>query len=262
MYQIYKITNKINGKIYIGQTVKSIETRMNEHFLNADLNKKFYLSKAIRKFGKESFAIESIDYAYTKKDINEKEMYWIKYYKSNNRLYGYNMTNGGEGGNTYLLKTTKEMGIISEKISKGLRGGNNGNSTSINMKNIINDEVIHFDSCIECEEYLLREFGNIPSRVYLNNAYKNKKYGIQTIFNEKYVFYFDEDGLGRITNYKSCQGKMPHIIENLKTGEKFVGISKDECLDYFDLSKYKNKYNNIDVTKYGFIMRIYKGNKG
>ena len=72
MYRIYKITNIKTNKIYIGQTNKSPEDRLNEHIMNAENGKIFHLSKAIRKYGKENFIIETIDYAFNKNDINEK----------------------------------------------------------------------------------------------------------------------------------------------------------------------------------------------
>lgn len=259
MYRIYKITNKKTKKIYIGQTNKSPEDRLNEHIMNAENGKMFHLSKAIRKYGKENFIIETIDYALNKNDINEKEIYWIKELKANNRLYGYNMTAGGEGGNTYLCKTEEEMNEIKQKISKKLKGKLNGNHSSVYMKNIQTGEIILFESGNECGDYLTKEFGTLNGRIYFKGANQNKKYGIQTIFKNKYVFYYENDELGRITNYQSKQGKMPHTITNVKTGETFIGISKEECLDYFNLSQFKNKWGNIDVTKYGFILKIYKG---
>lgn len=259
MYRIYKITNKKTKKIYIGQTNKSPEDRLNEHIMNAENGKMFYLSKAIRKYGKENFIIETIDYALNKTDINEKEIYWIKELKANNRLYGYNMTAGGEGGNTYLCKTEEEMKEIKQKISKKNKGKLNGNHTSVYMKNIQTGEIILFESGNECGDYLTKEFGTLNGRIYFKSAKQNKKYGVQSIFKNKYVFYYEDDELGRITNYQSKQGKMPHIITNVKTGETFIGISKEECLDYFNLSQFRNKWGNIDVTKYGFILKIYEG---
>lgn len=260
MYKIYKITNKINGKIYIGQTHKSVESRFEDHIKNAETEKQYYLSKAIRKYNKENFIIETIDYALTKNEIDEKEKYWINELKTNNRLYGYNMTIGGEGGNTYMCKTNSEMEQIKHKISVKLKGENNGNHQVIYMKNIKTDEIIRFGSGSECQEFLLKEFKTLPNgRFYFKCASQNRKYGIQSVFNDKYVFYFEGDELGRITTYKSKQGKMPHIITNVNTGEIFIGISKEECLDHFNLSRYRNKWGNIDVSKYGFIMKIYTG---
>lgn len=259
MYRIYKITNKKTDKIYIGQTNKSPEDRLNEHIMNSENGKMFYLSKAIRKYGKENFIIETIDYALNKNDINEKEIYWIKELKANNRLYGYNMTAGGEGGNTYLCKTEEEMKEIKHKISLSKLGGKVWNSRKIYMKNIITNEIILFESGDKCGEYLTKEFGTLNGRIYFKGANQNKKYGVQSIFKNKYVFYYEDDKLGRITNYQSKQGKMPHTITNVKTGETFIGISKEECLDYFNLSQFRNKWGNIDVTKYGFILKIYEG---
>lgn len=259
MYRIYKITNKKTNKIYIGQTNKSPEDRLNEHIMNAENGKMFHLSKAIRKYGKENFIIETIDYALNKNDINEKEIYWIKELKANNRLYGYNMTAGGEGGNTYLCKTEEEMKEIKQKISIKNKGKLNGNHSSVYMKNIQTGEIILFGSGNECGDYLTKEFGTLNGRIYFKGANQNKKYGIQSIFKNKYVFYYEDDELCRITNYQSKQGKMPHIITNVKTGETFIGISKEECLDYFNLSQFRNKWGNIDVTKYGFILKIYEG---
>lgn len=260
MYKIYKITNKINGKIYIGQTSLSVEDRFNAHVYNAETNCQFHLSKAIRKYGKENFIFESIDYALTKKEINEKEIYWIKELKSNNRLYGYNMTYGGEGGNTYMCKTEEEMKEIRHKISLSKLGGKVWNSKKIYMKNIITDETILFESGDKCGEFLLNEFKELPpGRIWFMHAYKNRIYGVQSIFKDKYVFYFENDKLGRITKFKSKQGKMPHIITNVKTGETFIGISKEECLSHFNLLEYRNKWGNLNVTKYGYIMKIYKG---
>ena len=173
MYRIYKIINKKNKKIYIGQTNKSPEDRLNEHIMNAENGKMFYLSKAIRKYGKENFIIETIDYALNKNDINEKEIYWIKELKANNRLYGYNMTVGGEGGNTYLCKTEAEMKEIKQKISKKNKGKLNGNHNSVYMKNIQTGEIILFGSGNECGDYLTKEFGTLKGRIYFKGADQN-----------------------------------------------------------------------------------------
>ena len=88
---IYKITNTINNKIYIGQTIKNIENRFKEHVYAAEhtrLNTK--LANAIRKYGEENFKIEKIDTATSKDELNAKEIFWIKKYKSTKN--GYNMT--------------------------------------------------------------------------------------------------------------------------------------------------------------------------
>lgn len=96
---IYKITNKINNKCYIGQTIKDAETRWKEHQQHAfgkhinDQNKVLY--KAIRKYGLENFTFEVLQDNITSfKELDEAEIYWINYY--NSFLKGYNQTFGGQ----------------------------------------------------------------------------------------------------------------------------------------------------------------------
>ncbi len=93
---IYKFTNKINNKEYIGQTIKSLKIRISEHLCAVNKGRSYLLYRAIRKYGFKLFEISIIDTAETQKVLIEKEIYWIKYY--NTKIpYGYNMTDGGEG---------------------------------------------------------------------------------------------------------------------------------------------------------------------
>ena len=96
MAYIYKITNKINGKIYIGKTLESVEQRWKEHCRNSiRINcKNRPLYKAFNKYGIENFSIEEIEQC-SENNINERECYWIEHYGS--FKYGYNATLGGDG---------------------------------------------------------------------------------------------------------------------------------------------------------------------
>ena len=93
---IYKITNLIKGKSYIGKTCFSIEKRFKEHQKDAfrDRNEKRPLYSAMRKYGIENFTIEQIEEC---SDMlsSEREKYWIEYY--NTYASGYNATKGGDG---------------------------------------------------------------------------------------------------------------------------------------------------------------------
>lgn len=94
---IYKITNKINGKVYIGQTVRTLKQRWKDHRSEAkDCKRGRAIHKAIRKYGVENFTVEQIDVATCQEELNEKERYWIEFYDSMNRNKGYNLTNGGD----------------------------------------------------------------------------------------------------------------------------------------------------------------------
>ena len=96
---IYKITNKIDGKCYIGQTIKNAEERWREHQAHAfgthpnDVNKTLY--KAIRKYGLENFTFEVLqDNIETYEQLDKAEIYWIDFY--NSFIKGYNETFGGQ----------------------------------------------------------------------------------------------------------------------------------------------------------------------
>ncbi len=109
---VYKIINSINGKIYIGQTIMSLNKRWRLH---CQTNSSCHLlCRAIRKYGRENFTIEQIDHAHTREELDNKEIFWIKFYDSMNPNKGYNLTSGGL--HCEVSDETKN------KISKSLKG--------------------------------------------------------------------------------------------------------------------------------------------
>lgn len=98
MGYIYKITNKINQKPYVGKTVDTITSRWNEHIYEAFThNSSFLIHNAMRKYGIENFIIEELEECSADK-LSEREQYWIKIINSHFETgYGYNMTYGGDG---------------------------------------------------------------------------------------------------------------------------------------------------------------------
>lgn len=93
---IYKTTNTINGKIYVGK---------DSCFKNNYLGSGKILLRAIVKYGRGSFIRENIDNGFRGKDLNDKEQFWIKKLKSRDPLIGYNVANGGGCG--YLTEEHK-----------------------------------------------------------------------------------------------------------------------------------------------------------
>jgi len=116
---IYKITNLMNGKCYIGQTTKNDYFKyINDHFNNALCGEQYrkYFYCAIRKYGKKNFKIEILGFCYLRKELKEAEIESIWVFRSFgsdgdnfDKIYGYNLTKGGEGTNGY--KWTEESRI-------------------------------------------------------------------------------------------------------------------------------------------------------
>lgn len=114
---IYKAENLINGKVYIGQTIRSLKDRMKQHrFQRAD----GIISRAIKQHGIQSFVFITIDTAMDRRSLNQKEKYWITYYNSK-YPNGYNLTDGGDGTPGHK---------VSDETKYKLRLANKGKSLS------------------------------------------------------------------------------------------------------------------------------------
>lgn len=102
MLNLYKITNTINGKIYIGITIGTIEDRLKHHLIHArNLQNKTRLCRAIRKYGERYFFIELLrNDAIGSKQLQDQEIETIRTSNSKNPSIGYNMNDGGSTGKT------------------------------------------------------------------------------------------------------------------------------------------------------------------
>lgn len=109
MNKIYKLTNNVNSKVYIGQTWFSLKHRLAQHLCNKVKSK---LTNAIEKHGKEAFHIELITVSHTQ----EVADYWEKYFieKFDSIKHGYNIKDGGSRG--------KQSESTKQKISKKAMG--------------------------------------------------------------------------------------------------------------------------------------------
>ena len=137
---IYKITNIINGKVYIGQST-NLKDRIKQHesmIKNYNENNN-YLRKATKKYGYKNFKIEIIKFC-DEKELDYYEIYYIDLYKSSDRKFGYNIELGGNI-NKHL---SKEQIDKMKKNKKGkLKGKDNpffGKKHTEKTKKIISEK--------------------------------------------------------------------------------------------------------------------------
>ena len=147
---IYKITNKLNGKVYIGQTTRTVEKRFQEHLTRAEYYcrrygkaeyKYMHLYLAMVKDGKENFFVETIDIATSREELDDKEKYWIRQLRAVE--LGYNMLSGSSTANPMdsalvkakhdkIMQTVEVRKRISKTLSETLR--KNGRSEEYRKK--------------------------------------------------------------------------------------------------------------------------------
>ena len=102
-YVIYLHKNKINNKIYIGQTCQKPEKRWDYGCGYKRHNLHFY--NAIKKYGWNNFEHIILEDCLSLEQANEREQYWIKYYNSNQEEKGYNLTAGGDGSRGLVMSS-------------------------------------------------------------------------------------------------------------------------------------------------------------
>lgn len=116
--EIYIIKNFVNDKIYIGQTVTGSQNRFTQHLNEAFAKDRkeynYYLSKAIRKYGKEAFDFAILADNVPKDDLDLIEEHYIDMYNSSDPDIGYNVSIGGN--DTSRFEEYQELEIDDEDI--------------------------------------------------------------------------------------------------------------------------------------------------
>ena len=99
---VYKTTNLINGKIYIGQ-----DRNNNPSYFGS--GKK--LKRAITKYVKDSFVKETLETCTSEEELNDREVYWISTFNSQSRKTGYNISAGGKEGDRSVGHKVFKVGL-------------------------------------------------------------------------------------------------------------------------------------------------------
>lgn len=152
MIAIYKITNRLNGKPYVGQTSQPPEKRFLQHSKAKSL-----LGQAMRQCGFENFTIEVIEECSTPEQTKEREMFWIRVLKSK-APNGYNQSDGGESC-TPKPRRKEILGITPQAYSTS--------------RMTIGESFKRFRSSLKLSQKKFAESLGIPCQSYQSYEYNN-----------------------------------------------------------------------------------------
>lgn len=218
MSYIYKITNKINNKIYIGYTSRNIERRFYEHKWEAlhstGRENQSYLYQAIRKYGVENFFIEILlEFDETENDWKKLEKDYIKKYNSI-RPNGYNILEGGDQPPIHFGNDNIKTKIKDEELPK--------------LFKMLKDSSLSY-------EYIANYFNVSISQLYSINSGKSRKqqdvdYPIRKFsLNEEYALQVIE--LLK-TDVTLSNRKIAALIPNYFRANEIASINNGEKYSY------------------------------
>jgi hypothetical protein len=184
---IYKTTNLINGKFYIGKTVKNKIS-----YLGSGIR----LKEAILKYGRQNFKKEIIETCDNLETLNEREIYWIKELKSMDRSIGYNLSKGGDGGD--LISYNTKRNEIIKNIRNGVKAYRNNplNAEKISrdqskandplrMNEMSKNGVFSFNKGRKFDKGTREKMSSGKKKIYADPNYKHYK--------SKEVYQYDKD---------------------------------------------------------------------
>ena len=246
---IYKITNKVNDKVYIGQSV-DIYKRWDAHINTSnDKNKKEYnypLYSAFRKYGIENFDFEILEVC-DKETLDDLEIKYIKEYNSctlDKNGYGYNQNHGGKNGYHENKITEEKEKIRIKKLKKSMKGENNpmfGKHHSDEVRKIISDfrknnqtcktrnvicDNIEFLNVVKCAEYYGVKHTTMTGWLTQKNKMPEKFINLN-------LHYKDSPDIQYKKIEKRTKGKS-HMAKKVICDNMLFG-SILECADYYGI---------------------------
>jgi len=156
---IYKATNKINGKMYIGQTVHRLRQRKQSHISAAlSIRDNTYFHRALRKYGNENFSWKILQECDTIEELNQLEIFYIGYYNTfgNN---GYNLTVGGKSGLVGFRHTEESK----RKMSEAQKGKKLSEETKRRMSKVQKNKVVSKETRRKISEW--HKGSKLPEKV-------------------------------------------------------------------------------------------------
>lgn len=197
--KIYLITNDVNSKVYVGQTIQTLNKRFNGHccYSKSDRSSNMYIKRAIHKYGRDKFHITLIEECPIDL-LNEREKYWISFYNSYNE--GYNLTKGSqESTNFHRLEDTIDIKKFEQYI--------------LEFKPLATEVARHF-GISKCSVYnLIKRIGN-PNLV-LNSYNPRKGKTIEDIDKNELIKLYNDGWsiLDLVKKYKIKKSKINKFLK-------------------------------------------------
>ena len=267
MTAIYSLTNKINNKKYIGKTT-DIERRIKEHQKHSRNKVNRVIYDAINKYGFQNFIIDIVENV--NDDLSdEREMYWISYYNTTDREYGYNMTDGGVGGNTWHLNSNKEA--IGKKLSMSNTGKKRSKEFCERMSRIASNRIM---TDAEKEKISVTRKHRIASgEIIIKNdigEYSRGKYGKDS---QLYGFRHSDISKEKISKARTGKNyeeifdevtcvKLKSMHKDMWNGEgnpRYINITKEQFVKAMELfSTTRDIASYLNISKAGFYYKFEK----
>ena len=137
---VYMLINKINNKKYVGQTVQPLKERIRRH---ESVKGCPMIYRAIKKYGLKNFDVEVLCECESREKLNDMEKYFIKYYKTTNKLIGYNLADGGEGmsGFRHTVESKQKMSEANSGDKHPLFGKRHSTESKLKMSKAQKDRL-------------------------------------------------------------------------------------------------------------------------
>lgn len=265
---IYLVTNKINGLRYIGQTIRTLDERKEEHLYKALNGSKYFFHRAIKKYGIKNFEWEIIHEAETTEELNELEVHYIKEY--NTFLGdGYNLTIGGRGCSGWKHSEEakkkiseagkKRKGIkLNDKTKKKIGEYRKGKTYAEIFGEEKANEILDGLSKNYIEKFGEEKANKIKNKISLNN--KSSDLNVREKMSKSHKRLLDENG--KRTNI-SESGRYKMVTSKLKENNpKYITVKEEISLEIISEYMIKKKVTKKMSDKYGIsiylIRRILK----
>lgn len=248
-YYVYKTTNIINGKFYIGK--RKYRKKDEKWYLGSGI----YLNRAIKKYGRENFKKEIIEWCSSSEEVNNKERFWIAKLDALNQKIAYNIAPGGDGG--FLgEEVSKRIGLklkgrklpkeVCEKMSKEMKGKK------------------------KSKEHIEKVRKALTGRKRTEKEIENMRKAALKLYEEGFespvqisIYQYDINTGDFINSYKSCrEASRMTGFDRKAINNACLGITKKSNKFIWSRAKFKNYYNRFSTIKAELICHSKRINTG